>query len=136
MQSMVKNINGINITVDYRTELLGILMWLSGYTTKLPHLFSEYENKFYTDEIVEKFSKYKNEEAVLKFKELVDKHNFSYDAPFSLFLQLDEHFKCDNLNDYTFKERLQNDESVYEFINGLDDFANKINFNEYYNSKR
>ena len=44
MDSIQKHVNGINITVDYRTELLGILMWLSGYTTRLPHLFSEYEN--------------------------------------------------------------------------------------------
>ena len=55
--------------------------------------------------------------------ELVEKHQFNYDAPYTLFLQLDEHFKCDKLDDYVFMERLEEDTSVYEFIDKLEDFT-------------
>lgn len=123
-------------TVDYRTELLGIIMWLSDYHTLLPECFKIYENKFYIDNILEKFSKFKNEEVIKDFMELVKKHKFTYDAPYALFLELDDHFKCDKLDDYIFKERLEEDSSIYEFINKLENFAKKIKFEEYYNSNK
>ena len=134
MESIFVRDKNIVATVDYRTELLGILMWLSDYHNILPELFNVYENKFYVDNILSRFSKYKDDEVIKDFMELVKKHKFSYDAPYALFLQLDGHFKCDKLDDYTFKERLEEDESVYEFISKLEAFANKINFKDYYNS--
>ena len=133
MKSVEIRDNNIIATVDYRTELLGIIMWLSDYHNILPECFNIYENKFYVDNILEKFSEFKNEEVIKDFMELVEKHKFMYDAPYALFLQLDEHFKCDKLDDYVFKERLEEDESVYGFIDKLEEFARKINFEEYYN---
>lgn len=134
MESIETRDRNIVATVDYRTELLGIIMWLSGYTRILPECFTIYENRFYVDNILEKFSEFKNEEVIKDFMELVEKHKFNYDAPYALFLQLDEHFKCDKLDDYVFKERLEEDEPVYDFIDKLEEFAEKIGFVEYYNS--
>lgn len=134
MKSIEARDKNIVATVDYRTELLGIIMWLSDYHKILPECFKVYENKFYVDNILEKFAKFKDEEVVNDFMSLVEKHKFMYDAPYALFLQLDEHFKCDALDDYVFKERLEEDESVYDFISKLEEFARKINFEEYYNS--
>ena len=134
MKSIEIRDNNIVATVDYRTELLGIIMWLSDYHKILPDCFTIYENKFYVDNILKHFSEFKNEEVVNDFMKLVEKHKFLYDAPYALFLQLDEHFKCDKLDDYVFKERLEEDETVYNFINKLEEFAKKINFEEYYNS--
>lgn len=134
MKSIETRDENIIATVDYRTELLGIIMWLSGYTKLLPECFTIYENKFYVDNILEKFSKFKDEEVIKDFIHLVEKHQFVYDAPYALFLQLDDHFKCDGLDDYVFKERLEEDSSVYEFIDKLEAFVEKIGFEEYYNS--
>ena len=106
MKSIEKNIEKITITVDYRSELLGIIMWLSDYHNQFPHLFQPYANKFFTDNIIQKFNEFKKEPAILEFNELVKKHGFSYDAPISLFLQINENFDCNDVNDYILKERL------------------------------
>ena len=134
MKSIETREKNIVATVDYRTELLGIIMWISDYHNMIPECFNIYENKFYVDNILEKFSEFKNDEVIKDFMELVEKHKFYYDAPYALFLQLDEHFKCNKLDDYVLKERLEEDTSIYEFIDKLEEFAKKINFEEYYNN--
>lgn len=134
MNSFSKKIGNITISVDYRVELLGVIMLISDYSKKFPYLFGEYENKFYMDRIKEKFLKYKDEEVIKMFDELVIKHGFSYDAPYALFLQLNDNFECDKISDDIFKHRLGSDPIVYEFISKLKDFAEKINFEEYYKS--
>lgn len=134
MKSYNKKIGNITVTIDYRIELLGIIMLISDYAKELPHLFKEYENKFYLDRIKEKFLKYKDEEVIKIFDSFFIKYGFSYDAPYALFYELDEDFKCNELGDYVFKNRLHSDNEVYNFISKLKDFADKINFEEYYKS--
>ena len=134
MKSIETREKNLVAIVDYRTELLGIIMWLNDYHTLLPECFRIYENKFYIDNILEKFLKFSDEEVVNDFISLVEKHKLMHDAPYALFLQLDEHFKCEKLDDYVFKERLDEDTSVYDFIEKLEEFAKKINFEEYYNN--
>ena len=133
MKSIEIRNKNIIATVDYRTELLGIIMWLSDYHTLLKECFEVYDNKFYIDNILQIFSKYKDENVIKDFMKLVEKYQFTYDAPYALFLQLDENFKCNKLDDYVFKERLEEDTSVYDFIDKLEEFAKKINFEDYYN---
>ena len=36
LESIIKEINGIKITVDFRTELLGIIMIIGNYKEKYP----------------------------------------------------------------------------------------------------
>lgn len=132
MKSIEKNIEKITITVDYRSELLGIIMWLSDYHNQFPHLFQPYANKFFTDNIIQKFNEFKKEPAILEFNELVKKHGFSYDAPISLFLQINENFDCNDVNDYILKERLHNDPSIFKFLEDTKAFAKKIHFEKYY----
>lgn len=134
VESVKKEVGNITITVDYRTELLGIIMLLSDYPNKFPELFAKYNNQFYVDRILSKFSQYKNEQIILMFNELVTKHIFCYDAPFALFLQLDEKFNNYNLNEYVLASRLNGDKDVYLFLNELDMFSRKIDFESYYNS--
>jgi len=134
MQSIEKNINGINITVDKRTMLLGIIMHISNYHNlwKDSGQFDEAENKYLIEEINTKFSKYKDDNTIKLFDELTEDGGFSFDAPFDLFLQLDDSFKTDKIDDYVFKDRLKSNNKVFEFIDGLLDFAEKIGFDEYY----
>lgn len=132
MKSIEKKINDITITIDFKTELLGIIMLLSNYKNKFPELFKDYENKFYVDNIMNQFNKYKDDEIIKEFDEIVNKHSFTYDAPFCLFLQLNNNLKVNKLDNYVFKTRLHNDEKIYEFIDKLNRFAEKIKFINYY----
>lgn len=133
MKVIEKEVNGIKIRIDYRMELLGIIMHISNYKEKYPFLFVEYKcNKFYYDLINKYFSKYKDDEVIKEFESIVKTHSFNYDAPINMFLQLDENFKTNKLNDYVFIDRLKSDNKIYDFINKLDDFALRINFKEFY----
>lgn len=114
---------------------MGILMLISDYHEKYPHLFVDFDNnRFYVNKIKNQFDKYKDDEVVKEFAKLVDEHSFNYDAPFDLFLQLDSNFNTNQLDDYTFKDRLQSDSRIYNFISKLSDFAKKINFEDFYNN--
>ncbi len=132
MKNIQKNVGDIIITIDYKSELLGIIMCISNYKEKYKRLFKDYENKFYIERIINKFSKYKDEEIIKIFEDLVDAHSFNYDAPFALFLELDETFNSNQLSNYVFNKRLSCDKKVYNFLSKLNDFAIKINFEEYY----
>lgn len=136
MESVNIQVNDINIEVDYRTELLGIIMWISNYHQKYDILFQKYGNQFYVDEIIKRFQKFSNHKVIKDFERIVDTHGFNYDAPLYLFLQLDENLKVDKLTDYCYKERLQSDESIYDFINELNKFRLEIRFDEFYNEHR
>lgn len=133
MKNIEKNVKDIKITVDYRTELLGVIMLISKYHSNFPQLFGKYGNEEYINNIMDRFSKYKDETTIKLFEELLLRHPwFGYDSPINLFLQLDNNFKCSKLNDYIFNEILEQDRLVYDFIDGLDDFAKKINFEQFY----
>ena len=135
MEHVQKKSGNITVKVDYRTELLGIIMCISNYRNKFPSMFKPYENQFYVQNIIDKFGKYKEENVIKQFDDLVAHHGFAYDAPLGLFLQLDDHFKCKQLSDYIFYERLDGNPKIYEFIDQLDDFAHKIDFQNYYQSQ-
>lgn len=134
MDSVKKSINGITITVDKRTMLLGIIMHISNYCKlwKDSGQFDEAENKYLIEEIKIKFSKYRNEKIIKLFDELTEDGDFSFDAPLALFLQLDDSYKTDKLDDYVFTDRLKGNKKIFEFIYGVSEFADKIGFDEYY----
>ncbi|XMB87018.1 DUF4932 domain-containing protein [Mycoplasmatota bacterium WC44] len=127
-------VKGIKVTVDYRTELCGVIMLIGEYSEKYPDLFREYNNKSYKEEIYKRFKKYKNHKTIKIFDMLVQKHYFNYDAPITLFLELDEKLRCNELSDYILDDRLSRDETVYEFIESLNDFVEDTNFNDFYRS--
>jgi hypothetical protein len=132
MDSIKKKINNITIEINYKTELLGIIMLISNYYEKFPWLFKDF-NKNYTNEIRKKFLTFKDEKIIKDYEYFVNKYHFCYDGPLSLFLQLDEDFNCNQFNDYILKERIDNDQKIYSFANEIHDFAQKINFEKYYN---
>ena len=136
MESVSIQVDDINIEVDYRTELLGIIMWLSNYHKKYDMLFQKYGNKFYIDEIIKNFEKFSNHKVIKDFEKIVDCHGFNYDAPLDLFLQLNENLTADKLTDYCYKERLQSDDTIYDFIKELNGFRLEIHFDEFYNEHR
>lgn len=130
MKSIEKKVDLISVRVDYRTELLGIIQVLS--KNPLTETDDSFGNRKYLDEIKKKFGKYTNHPIVKMDAYYREKYGFNYDAPITMFLQLNEHFKTDHLNDYILKNRLEGDQSIYQFINALEDFANEIGYEEYY----
>lgn len=132
MKNIEKKVGSINICVDFRTELLGIIQVLS----KNPLTNNNYGNPKYFDEIKKKFSNYKNHPIIKMDAYYREKYQFNYDAPITMFLQLNEHFKTDKLDDYILNKRLEGDQSIYQYIDLLEDFANEIDFEKYYNEKK
>lgn len=133
-----QNHGQLEIRVDRRTELLGIIQIISDYRKKYPDLLEKEGNKVYVEEIETKFNKFNNHPVINKFNEIVISLNFSYDAPVDLFLQLNEDFSYSELENYPFVDRLNSSNMVLEFLNMLPDFAKEINFEEFYidNKKR
>ncbi len=126
--------NNILISVDRRTELLGILLLISDYNKNYGFLIEECGNKEYREKIFSNFSQYKTEKAVKLLNQIFEELNFRYDAPVSLFLQLNQDFTFNQLDEYPFETRLKKSQLVIDFLNELPNFAQTINFEEYYNS--
>jgi len=126
--------NNISITVDKRTELLGILLLISDYNKTHANLIEECGNKEYREKIFNNFSEFKNEKAIKLLNQIFEELNFRYDAPVSLLLQLNDDFTYNKLDEYPFETRLNKSQLVLDFLNELPNFAKKINFEEYYNS--
>lgn len=131
-----KFMNNISITVDRRTELLGIMLLPSDYNKNFAFLIEECGNKEYREKIFSNFSQFKNEKAIQLLNQIFEELNFRYDAPVSLFLQLNKDFTFDSLDEYPFETRLNKSQLVINFLNELPNFAETINFEEYYNSNQ
>lgn len=138
MESFAKKKNNITFTVDYRTELLSIILILSDeYKDLVGNKMIPLNNKYIYDRINNKFDKYKNHKTIQLFNQIISKHKyFNYDAPVTLFLSLDSDLKCNKLNNYLYDEILDKDNQIYEFIDTIYDFAVDINFDEYYKSNK
>lgn len=134
MKNIEKKVGLIHICVDFRTELLGIIQILSN--NPLTETDDNFSNQKYISEIEKRFGKYRNHPVIKMDTYYREKYGFDYDAPITMFLQLDEHFKTDKLNDYILYKRLDGDESIYQYIGLLEDFANEIGFEKYYNEKQ
>ena len=134
MKSFYKKKDNITFTVDYRTELLSVILVLSdNYKKMVGNKMQPLNNKYIYDRIIERFSKYKNHKVMILFEDIIKKHKyFNYDAPITLFLSLDEDLKCDKLNDYLFNTILEKDNLIYDFIDELKNFSIDINFDDYY----
>ena len=138
----IKNIyaysGNLEIRVDRRTELLGIIEIISNYKKKYPNLLEVHGNKEYIEGIEKTFNKYRDYKVIQLFNKIILNNNFSYDAPICIFLELDDNFTFNKLNDYPFKDRLNCDTDILEMLKLLPSFAKEINFDKFYinNKKR
>lgn len=128
--------NLIQVKVDRRTELMGVLLLNSDYLVEENNLVKECNNKEYRDNIFKHFSKFKNKKIFMLLNEIIKKYYFNYDAPIYLILQLNEDFTYKNLPDYPFKDRLGGDKLILDFLNEIPSFVKKTKFLEFYNSNK
>ena len=128
--------NLIEVKVDKRTELMGVLLLNSDYINEENELVEECNNKEYRDDIINYFSKFKNEEIFKILNKIYQKYYFNYDAPIYLILQLNEDFTYENLPNYPFRDRLGADKLILDFLNEISNFVQKTKFLEFFNSHK
>ena len=129
--------NKINVTIDKRTELCGILLRLSDYKTIAPHLIENNPKLLdYQTKAEEYFKSFKSHKAVNLLNEILHSLPFGYDAPPLLFLNLDNAYNFVGENNYPFVERLKQSPLVLEFLKEVKSFAKDSNFETFYNENR
>lgn len=125
--------NKVEVRIDKRTELMSVLLYVSNYRKEFPHLVLFNKDVEYVRDVHEAFSKFANHKAVELLNEIVEKLNFSYNAPFQLAWELKEDYSIDKLLADPFKDRLQSAPVVESFMKEIKDFAEKSNFEQFYN---
>ncbi len=134
MRNIIVKQGDIIYEIDYRVELLSIIQALIYEKNKIRH-FGICEEDYYR-QIIKRFGDYKQHPCIIKMREMMSKHHFYYDAPVDMFLQLSNHFKCENLNDCVFIERLHEDTTIYNLMDMLYKFSKEIHYDEFYESQK
>lgn len=130
MESVTIIKNKVNYTVNYWTELLGVMYIINEDESVKKHGGSERCNKVYRDEVLACFSKYNNHNAVKTLSKLSKEYYFNFDAPVLLFLQLSSDKVCRRS---VCKGRRMIERSLFnEFISSVKDFEKETNFEDFY----
>lgn len=133
-----KEHNGINISVDPRIELIGIVMYLSDNARNDLGYINDDESMEYIKNVDNHFLKFKNHEAVQKYTSIMD-YGYAYDAPPHSMLYLNNPPNIKNSLDKYKKDleaiylRAGGKEEFDGFIEDLSSFATESNFSEFYN---
>lgn len=125
-------IDDLEIRIDRRTVLLGIIEIISNYRNKYPFLIEKKGNQSYIEEIEATFQKYQTHPVVLLFNEITECYDFSFSRPIDLFLQLGLDFSLQPLKEKPFQTDLKGDTRVLEMLSMVKAFANEIAFDEFY----
>lgn len=128
--------NEIKVIVDKRTECMSALLYISNYRKEFPELITHNRDVSYVNDIHETFTKFSNHRAVLLLNEIIEKLNFCYDVPYLLATQLNDDFSVGELLEYPFRSRLNSSPIVLEFLNEIKDFAEKSEFEKFYEAHK
>lgn len=131
LEPINKNVNGINMMIDPRIEVLAALQSVSGYNEKY-HLLTDRDFS-YKNDMIKYFSKFSKHEAVKLF-DTMSSINFAYDAPPYTMLYLSNPLSLKAKQD--FDEQLKSrigEGSLNKFSEQIKNFAVKTKFNEYFN---
>lgn len=130
LQPIKANVNGINVMIDPRIELLSAVILISDYDTKFDRVTKE--NFSYKTEMKNYFSKYANHEVVETFNNL-NARGFSYHRPPEVMMYLSNPLSLAKNQefDYNVMGSLGSEE-LEKFIVQLRKFAVDTNFKEFY----
>lgn len=134
VEPVKRTVNGLNIMVDPRMELLAAVQSLSGYNNRTRLLTSEQFS--YKNDMAGYFKSYKSHAAV-KYFDLLSMFGFTYDAPPRTVMYLTARY--DETGDFGFDEHLikRTDEgNLDRFLRHLLQFAADTDFNRFYNEHR
>ncbi len=124
--------NRVKIGIDKKTELMGVLLYVSNYRKEFPNLINYNRDIEYINEIYKSFSSFSNHKTIEILNQVIEKCNFCYDAPYVLITQLNEDFSVGELLDYPFKSRLKSNPIVIEFLKSVKDFVKESGFENFF----
>ncbi len=122
---IIKNVNGLNIIIDKRMEMLSIIQYLAGSELISVKKIS------YVDSINKYFEPFKKHKAVELCKEM-EKKGFNADAPVALMLYLNSDFKIVKKIDEYIIKRAKGEDKINEFVKVLQDFNTETNFDKFF----
>lgn len=120
-----ENINGLNLIVDKRIEILGIVQLLA--ESKMVRA----DNTTYANNLVEYFKPFKDHPVVAQYKKMEQK-GFAYDAPVHTMLFLDENLKIVKDIDKPLIKRGSGKKQIKKFIDLLQDFDKESKFDDFF----
>lgn len=128
------NINGINMMIDPRIELLAVVQAVGTYDEQYDLITNEDFN--YKKEIMKGFSKFSNHEAVKVFNNM-SRENFSYDAPPTAMLYLSNPLSLKVNQDFTdYLKSRGGEEKLNKFALEIRNFAIDTKFHEFFNKQK
>lgn len=134
LKPVVKNVNGINVMIDPRMELLAVVQALGTYDQQFDLITNMSFN--YKDDIMKYFSNFSKHEAVKQF-DTMSRSGFSFDAPPTAMLYLSNPINIEIKQDFNkeLKSRATK-ESLNKLAKELKNFAVDTKFQEFFNSHR
>ena len=134
MNSIHKTVNGVNICVDPKVELMGILITLSDESSidQYKRLFNfGNNNKEYINIIKSEFSYLTENGFINRFNAIKNKYRLHYQEPIKLMLMLDDEFNSQLLAKY-YNRILEQD--FYDYIRELKEIYESPKFIDFYNN--
>ena len=135
---MIKNIqhtvNGVNVCIEPKVELIGILITLSDEVSidQFKRLFEFGENNDEYINIIKKEFSYLIETGLIeRFNKIKNKYHLHYQEPIKLMLMLDDEFSLKSLKKY-YGQKTEQD--FYDFIKELKELYESPRFVDFYNN--
>ncbi|WP_211142734.1 DUF4932 domain-containing protein [Clostridium aciditolerans] len=128
----VKKSGTCNVSIEPKIELLGVVQYLADDPVILKKdLYVDTQK--YSDDISKYFSKYKDEEVIILYKEMM-KTGFTYDAAPNSMLYVDDNLKLlDNISLHeSIITKAGGKEKLLKFFKLLADFRKNSKFDEFY----
>ena len=121
----------ICVTVDYWTELLGVMYVICEDEKVSRHGGQERNNKKYRQEIIDKFSCFSQHKAVKLLQKLSKEYYFNFDSPVLLCLQISNGNICRRS---VCKGRRMIERGLFnEFVCSIKEFEKVCEFEKFYN---
>lgn len=132
LKPVVKNVNGINVIIDPRMELLAVVQALGTYDQQFDLITNMSFN--YKDDIMKYFSNFSKHEAVKQFDSM-SRSGFSFDAPPTAMLYLSNPLNLEVKKDFDdeIKSRATK-ESLNKLAKELKKFGVDTKFQEFFKS--
>lgn len=130
VEAISRNVNGINVMIDPRIELLAIVQLISDYDSRFG-LITRFHSS-YKDNMKKHFNQYSKHPAVKLFEKMSEK-GFSYHIPPALMLYCSNPPELNRVRDYGdyFEGRAEKIE-LDKFIEELQNFARDTDFSQFF----
>ena len=134
-KSVAINHRGMTFSVEYATELLGVISILCSNQDAICDAGAEWGNGEYRNEVLTRFDAWKGCEVTKLLETLSDDYNFNFDAPVDLFLQRKHGLEPD-LEALCRHRKPVPPELFRHFLALVDQFEAQSNFAAFYEAHR